>query len=74
MGTLDLFYDEDVRYARHLRAAGVDCALDVVEGAFHGFDAVMPGKPVSRIFWRAQATALHSALFPHREMRGSKRF
>ncbi|WP_282838091.1 alpha/beta hydrolase [Microbacterium flavum] len=74
VGTLDLFYDEDVRYARHLRAAGVDCALDVVEGAFHGFDAVMPGKPVSRIFWRAQATALHSALFPHREMRGSKRF
>lgn len=65
VGTLDLFYDEDVRYAQQLRAAGVDCTLDVVEGAFHGFDALMPNKPVSRAFWRAQATALHGALFPH---------
>lgn len=65
VGTLDLFHDEDVRYAHQLRAAGVDCTLDVVQGAFHGFDAVMPHKPVSRAFWRAQATALHTAFFPH---------
>jgi acetyl esterase/lipase len=64
VGTLDLFHDEDVRYARRLRDAGVACTLDVVEGAFHGFDAVMPHKPVSRAFWRAQAGALHAALFP----------
>lgn len=66
VGTLDLFHDEDVRYAQQLRAAGVDCTLDVIPGAFHGFDALMRNKPVSRAFWRAQATALHRALFPQR--------
>jgi acetyl esterase/lipase len=64
VGTLDLFHDEDVRYAHRLRAAGVECTLHVVEGAFHGFDAVMPRRPVSRAFWREQATALHRALSP----------
>jgi acetyl esterase/lipase len=66
VGTLDLFHDEDLRYAAALRAAGVPCALEVVEGAFHGFDAIMPGKPVSRAFWRAQADALRGAFFPDR--------
>ncbi|SDU86607.1 Acetyl esterase/lipase [Microlunatus sagamiharensis] len=64
VGTLDLFHDEDVRYARRLREAGVACELEVVPGAFHGFDAIFPGKPVSRDFWRAQAVALQRALRP----------
>lgn len=38
VGTLDLFYDEDVAYALRLQRAGVPCQLDVVEGAFHAFD------------------------------------
>ncbi|WP_298803737.1 alpha/beta hydrolase [uncultured Pseudokineococcus sp.] len=66
VGTLDLFHDEDVRYAHRLREAGVACALDVVEGAFHGFDALFPRRQVSRTFWRAQASALQTALFPDR--------
>lgn len=64
VGTLDLFHDEDVRYAERLREAGVPCELDIVEGAFHGFDALLPHKPVSSAFWRAQAAALGRALFP----------
>ncbi|WP_318779253.1 alpha/beta hydrolase fold domain-containing protein [Arthrobacter sp. AET 35A] len=64
VGTLDLFHDEDIAYAAKLRAAGVPCALEIVDGAFHGFDALFSNKPVSRTFWRAQAAALQSALFP----------
>ncbi|WP_217240881.1 alpha/beta hydrolase fold domain-containing protein [Streptomyces sp. AC555_RSS877] len=42
VGTLDLFHDEDVEYARRLNASGVPCHLDVIPGAFHGFDLVSP--------------------------------
>ena len=64
VGTLDLFHDEDVRYAERLREAGVPCELEIVPGAFHGFDAVLPGRAVSRAFWRSQAAALHRAFRP----------
>lgn len=62
VGTLDLFHDEDVAYARRLREAGIPTDLEIVEGAFHGFDAVLPGKPVSRRFFEAQAAAIERAL------------
>ncbi len=42
VGTLDLFHDEDLEYAERLRAAGVPCEVSVVEGAFHGFEAIAP--------------------------------
>jgi acetyl esterase/lipase len=64
VGSLDLFHDEDVEYARRLVAAGVPCDLTVVPGAFHGFDAIFAGAGVSREFWRAQAAALRGALLP----------
>nr|WP_240189220.1 alpha/beta hydrolase [Nakamurella flavida] len=64
VGSLDLFHDEDVAYARRLRDADVPCALDVVPGAFHGFDALLPRAAVSRTFWRSQADALRGALLP----------
>lgn len=62
VGTLDLFHDEDVRYAHRLTEAGVACELHVVPGAFHGFDAVFPKAGVTREFWREQASALRAAL------------
>ena len=61
VGTLDLFHDEDVAHAERLRAAGVGCELDVVEGAFHGFDAVAPKAEVVRAFHTAQVEALLGA-------------
>ncbi|SDH18178.1 alpha/beta hydrolase [Klenkia brasiliensis] len=64
VGTLDLFHDEDVAYAHRLRSAGVPCKLDVVDGAFHGFDAVLPNRTVSRDFLRTQTAVLQRALFP----------
>lgn len=40
VGTLDLFFDEDVDYAQRLNAAGVNAELIAVPGAFHGFDGI----------------------------------
>jgi acetyl esterase/lipase len=62
VGSLDLFHDEDVAYASRLQAAGVTCELEVTEGAFHGFDSVLPKAGVSQSFRAAQATALRAAL------------
>lgn len=58
VGSLDLFCDEDVAYAQSLRAAGVPCDLDVIAGAFHGFDAVAPKTSVSQAFFAKQCLAL----------------
>lgn len=62
VGTLDLFHDEDVDYARRLNDSGVRCGLHIIPGAFHGFDAVFPKAKVSQQFWRLQAQALAGAL------------
>lgn len=62
VGTNDLFHDEDVAYGTALRAAGVPTELHFVDGAFHGFDALLPKRPVSRAFFDAQVDALRRAL------------
>ena len=62
VGTLDLFHDEDVEYARRLGDSGVPCELHLVPGAFHGFDAVFPKAGISQQFWCQQARALAGAL------------
>ncbi len=62
VGTLDLFHDEDVEYARRLQEAGVPCELKVVEGGYHGFD--MGSAPVVRDFQRSQIEALRTAFQP----------
>jgi acetyl esterase/lipase len=61
VGTLDLFHDECLSYASRLRAVGVECTTSVVQGAFHGFDA-MAHKPVARQFRAEQIAALRAAL------------
>lgn len=61
VGDNDLFHDEDVAYAARLREAGVATELEVVPGAFHGFDAVLPDAPVSRAFFASQVAALQRA-------------
>ena len=61
VGTLDLFHDEDLAYAKRLREAGVPCELEVVDGAFHGFDVLFPDKPVVKAFFDAQVHALRAA-------------
>ncbi len=61
VGTLDLFHDEDVAYAERLTAAGVPCQIDVVPGAFHGFDIVVPKAEVSQSFFESQCASLRNA-------------
>lgn len=61
VGTLDLFHDEDLAYAERLRAAGVPCEVEVVDGAFHGFDGVAPKADVSLSFFRSQCALLRTA-------------
>jgi acetyl esterase/lipase len=64
VGTLDLFHDEDLAYAERLRAAGVSCEVEVVEGAFHGFDGIVPKAEVSQSFFNSECEMLRRALAP----------
>jgi acetyl esterase/lipase len=58
VGSLDLFYNEDLAYAQRLQAAGVDCHLEIVQGAFHGFDSVASKTQLVRKFRDSQIAAL----------------
>jgi len=62
VGTHDMFHDEDLAYAERLTAAGVPCQVEVVPGAFHGFDAIVPKAGVSQSFFASQCAILRSAL------------
>jgi acetyl esterase/lipase len=59
VGSADLFHDEDVDYARRLRDAGVPTQLDVIAGAFHGFDRAVPFTSIARRFSANRLTAIH---------------
>lgn len=61
VGTRDLFHDEDVDYAHRLITSGVACQLEVVPGAFHGFDRLAARRPVARAFFANQCAALRAA-------------
>ncbi|MDI3289690.1 alpha/beta hydrolase [Polyangium sp. 15x6] len=61
VGTFDLFHDEDVEYAKRLEAAGIAVELEIVSGAFHGFD-VLRRANVSKTFLARQIAALRRAL------------
>ncbi|MDQ0613989.1 acetyl esterase/lipase [Microbacterium sp. W4I4] len=41
VGSLDLFHDENLEYARRLNSAGVSCEVHVEDGMYHGADAAM---------------------------------
>lgn len=62
VGTLDLFHDEDLSYAERLRAAGVPCDVEVVQGAFHAFDGMAPKSAVARAFFDSQCAMLRRVL------------
>ncbi|MFL5352763.1 alpha/beta hydrolase [Archangium sp.] len=62
VGTLDLFHEEDVAYARRLQASGVPCELHEVPGAFHAFELFAGDAAISRDFIARQVSALKRAL------------
>jgi acetyl esterase/lipase len=61
VGSIDLFVEEDMEYARRLVHAGVATELLVVRGAFHGFDLLVPDAEVSRQFSASWKSALRKA-------------
>jgi acetyl esterase/lipase len=62
VGTLDLFHEEDVEWAKKLKAAGVYVELVVVEGAFHGFEGYRPKSKVAQDFLHSQNQFLRAIL------------
>jgi len=63
VGALDIFHDEDVAYAQRLKECGIECEMDVIPGAFHGFDVFDPQIPIVQDFRKSQINALKKYLF-----------
>src|SRR4029077_12713379 len=61
VGSIDLFAEEDMEYARRLVHAGAATELLVVHGAFHGFDRLVPDTDVSKQFSASWKSALRKA-------------
>lgn len=64
VGSIDLFADEDIDYARRLVHAGVSTELLVVPGGFHGFQTVVPDAESSQRFNAAIDAAIRRAFVP----------
>jgi acetyl esterase/lipase len=48
VGSMEVFRDEDMEYARRIAAAGSPVELHIWPGAFHGFDLAFPQAAISR--------------------------
>jgi acetyl esterase/lipase len=64
VGAIDLFVDEDMEYARRLLDLGIAVELQVVPGAFHGFDVIAPQTAIAQRFKATIAGALQRAFAP----------
>jgi len=63
VGSLDVFYDEDAAYAQRLKECGIECQMDIIPGAFHGFDVFDPKLSIVQDFRKSQISALKEYLF-----------
>jgi acetyl esterase/lipase len=62
VGSIDLFVEESIAYAERLKGVGVPVELDVVTGAFHGFDTFAADTAIAKRFNAAKNAALRRAL------------
>lgn len=69
VGSLDLFHDEDVAFAKRLASAGVATKLKVTPGAFHGFDLAVPGSRAAKRFRADIIAALATAFGTEKQIR-----
>jgi acetyl esterase/lipase len=58
VGTADLLYDEVVHYAHRLQSAGVSTRLDIIPGAFHGFEVAGAYTALARQLTTARNAAI----------------
>jgi len=61
VGGIDLFVEEDIAYAQRLINAGIPVELNVVPGAYHGFDILAPQTAIAKRFRDALTEALRRA-------------
>jgi len=61
VGSVDLFAEEDMEYARRLVHAGVSTELNLVPGGYHGFDFFAPEAPLTVAFNESWNAALRQA-------------
>ncbi len=61
VGSIDLFVDEDINYARRLIDVGVPTELLVVPGGFHAFDVIAADSDQAKFFTAAKINALKRA-------------
>jgi acetyl esterase/lipase len=61
VGSIDLFVDEDITYARRLIDACVPTELHVFPGAYHSFDLLNPAAAVTKRFTELWTSALRRA-------------
>jgi len=62
VGSIDLFVEEDIDYAKRLIAAGVPTELYVVPGTYHAFDLWVPNAAVTTRFNQTWITAVRTRL------------
>ena len=62
VGDVELFYQEDKKYAENLKAAGVPCELDVVPGGPHAFEGMAPDAQVSKDYMARAKSWLKASL------------
>ncbi len=70
VGTLDLFYEEDLAYAQRLKDSGVECELTILPGTFHGFDVLDQNSAVVQDFRMVEIEALKKHLFSPSDQAG----
>ncbi|GAA4777109.1 hypothetical protein GCM10023219_26240 [Stakelama sediminis] len=61
VGSIDLFVDEDITYAKRLIDDAVATELHIVPGAFHGFDGAGADTSIAKQFTHAKMNALRRA-------------
>lgn len=62
VGDVDLFFEENRRYAERLREAEVACELEVVPGGHHGFELLSWEAPLTRAFYESNYRFLRGVL------------
>jgi acetyl esterase/lipase len=62
VGSIDLFFEEDIDYAKRLALSGVRTELFVVPGAYHGFDIIARDARLSVQFREVWQSAIRRGL------------